>query len=372
MERPRLLFICLAFTSFVKDDLALLRERYDVRVFHFDANRFSSRTGRLFGIVYYGVKQFLWLLRELPRADLVFGWFAGYHLVLPVLLARGMGKPAAVALGGTDSNWLPELEYGVYDSPWQAPLARWVLRRASLLLPVAEALIYSESRYATWPERRANGVQVHVPELKTPCEVVPFGFDPGAWPMGALDREPVVSTVALIASERTLRVKGVDVLFEVARELPDVTFQVVGIAEAYAPEVRARFDPPPNVRLLPPRPRSELPSSYANASVYVQLSRTEGMPNVLCEAMLCGCIPVGSDAAGIPHIIGEAGFVVDEPDASVIAGAIQEALGQGPEARRRARRRIKENFPVARRRKQLISRLEELREGVERGSQVSD
>ena len=361
MGRPRLLFICLAFTSFVKDDLALLREHYDVRVFHFDANRFSSRAGRLLGVAYYGVKQFLWLLRELPRADLVFGWFAGYHLVLPVLLARGTGKPAAVALGGTDSNWLPELGYGVYDSPWQAPLARWVLRKASLLLPVAEALMYSESRYATWPKRRANGVRAHVPELKTPFEVVPFGYDPSAWPMGPLDREPVVSTVALIASERTLRVKGVDILFEVARELPDITFQVVGVAEAYAPEAQSYFDPPPNVRLLPPRSRHELPAAYAASSVYVQLSRTEGMPNVLCEAMLCGCIPVGSDAAGIPHVIGEAGFVVDEPDASAIAGTIKEALSQGPEARRRARRRIEESFPVARRRKQLISHLEKLR-----------
>ena len=367
MERPRLLFICLAFTSFVKDDLALLRERYDVRIFHFNANQFSSRAGRLFGIVYYGIKQFLWLLRELPRADLVFGWFADYHLVLPVLLARGMRRPVAVALGGTDSNWLPELGYGVYDSPWQAPLARLVLRKASLLLPVAEALMHSESRYATWPKRRANGVRVHVPELRTPSEIVPFGYDPGAWPMGPLNRERVVSTVALIASERTLRVKGVDVLFGVARELPGVTFQVVGVAAAYAPRIRSRFDLPPNVRLLPPRPRSELPATYAASSVYVQLSRTEGMPNVLCEAMLCGCIPVGSDVAGIPYVIGEAGFVMDRPDADAIASAIEKALGQGPESRRRARQRIKENFPVGRRRKQLISRLEELRKDMESG-----
>lgn len=355
--RPRLVFVCQALHSFVKDDIALLEERFDVRVFQFNADRFSTRVGRLAGVVYYALKQLVWLLRELPRADVVFGWFAGYHAALPVMLAKRFGRPSVVVLAGTDSNWLPELGYGVYDSRWQAPLTRLVLRNATMLLPVADALIYAENRYATWPETRANGVRAHTPDLTTPARVIPFGYDPDDWQMGADEREPVVCTVAFLSSHRTLRVKGVDLLFEAARELPGVSFQVVGVAESFKAEVRKQYAPPENVELLPPRPRDELSAVYSKASVYAQLSRTEGMPNVLCEAMLCGCIPVGSSVAGIPATIGEAGIIVDTPEPSGIARAVEQALAAAsPEMRRTARRRIAGHFS-RRQRQEALSKV---------------
>src|SRR5690606_39307412 len=57
--------------------------------------------------------------------------------------------------------------------------------------------------------------------------------------------------------------------------------------------LRQTYRPPENVTIVGPRPREALPAEYGAASVYLQLSRSEGLPNVLCEAMACGCIPVG-------------------------------------------------------------------------------
>ena len=361
-RRPRLLFVYQQPTSFVKDDLALLRERYDVRAFAFDANRFSTRTGRLGGLLGYGAWELAWLLRELPRADLVFGWFADYHLALPALLARRFGVPLAVVSAGMDANHLPELNYGTFQQGWRAALARLVCRRAAVLLPVAQALVYAETRYATWPDARPQGLRARVPNLKTPCTVIPFGFEAVDWPAGPAKRPPVVATVALIGDDRTLRVKGVDLLFEAARRLPNVRFQVVGMAETLMPFVRETYAPPPNVALLPPRPRAELPAVYGGASVYAQLSRTEGMPNVLCEAMLCGCVPVGSAVAGIPEVIGAAGFVVERPEPARLAAVLREALDAAtPEARQQARRRIRERFSREQRRQALVTVLERVR-----------
>ena len=58
-----------------------------------------------------------------------------------------------------------------------------------------------------------------------------------------------------------------------------------------------------NVSLLPALDRKDLVTHYNTTSIYAQLSRSEGLPNVLCEAMLCGCIPVGSPVFGIPKAV---------------------------------------------------------------------
>ncbi len=358
-RKPRLLFVCLRMTSFVRDDLALLSERYDVRVFEFGASEAPTRAGRLFGLGTYGARQLAWLVRELPRADLVYGWFADYHMALPVLLARQAGVPVVVMLGGMDCNALPELGYGVWTSRWRAPLTRLVVQRASLLLAGSPSLLYNETRYPRWPERHVDGLKVHVPALHTPHRVVPLGFDPLMWPMGPPERSPVVTTVAYIGSERTMRVKGIDLFIETARALPEVTFQVVGMAEDFQKKLRARCRPPKNVGLLPPRPRPALQGIYAETSVYAQLSRVEAFGCVIAEAMLSGCIPVVSSVGGMPGVVGDAGAVVGAPEPEDIAEAIRKALAMNtPEARQHVRRRMERHYTREQRRSMLFAALD--------------
>jgi glycosyltransferase involved in cell wall biosynthesis len=178
--------------------------------------------------------------------------------------------------------------------------------------------------------------------------------------MGPAERGATVCTVAFVGSERTLQLKGIDLVFAVAEQMPDVSFSVVGVDTGFQEVLMRRFSVAENVRLLPPRPREALAEVYAGHAVYVQLSRSEGLPNVLCEAMLCGCIPVGSAVGGIPEAIGETGYVVDVPQPAAIAAGIRKALGAGPEARRAARERIAQKFSRERRRCALFEALDRL------------
>jgi glycosyltransferase involved in cell wall biosynthesis len=358
--RPRLLLTYLTPTSFVRDDIELLGERYDVQVFPFDVGPSEGAWAQVQTLRRLAVEQRRWLRAEASEADVILAWFADYHAVLPVRIGRRVGTPTAVVLGGFDSNHLPELEYGVYESRWRAPLARYVVRNADLLLPVSAALIESKSQFATWPEVRRQGVRAHVPGLTTPYAVVPTGYDPDAWPMGAEERGRTVCTVAHLTSERTVWVKGIDLVVATARQMPDVSFRVVGVPEGRRGEVQARFEPPSNVELLDPQPRERLPEVYGTASVYLQVSRTEGMPNVLCEAMLCGCIPVGSRVAGIPDAIGSAGELVEAPNPECIAEAVRAALGRAPEGRQVARDHILRHFTREHRRLKLFNVLDTL------------
>jgi len=123
--RPRLLLIYLHDSSFVLDDRELLSSRYDVRTFRLTGGSAGSSIERAAGLVLSFVRQLGWLLVELPRARVVLGWFADYHMVLPVLLAGLWRRPCVVVLGGYDANRLAEFGYGVFQSRWRAPWRGW-------------------------------------------------------------------------------------------------------------------------------------------------------------------------------------------------------------------------------------------------------
>ncbi|MEM1054543.1 MAG: glycosyltransferase family 4 protein [Bacteroidota bacterium] len=349
--RPRVLFVSLATTSFVRDDLALLRERYGVTAFTFGTT--DSARGLLAG----WRRQRAWLKREGDRADLVVGWFADFHLALPALWASRRGVPLAVMLGGFDAACLPGLGYGVFCSRWRAPLARTVLRRASRLLPVAEALLESTNAWAS-EEGSRQGVRVHVPRLATPARVLPTGYDADAWPMGRADRGATVCAVAHLADWPTFYIKGGDLLLEVARQMPEARFEIVGVAPRFGDALLNHEHVPGNVRLVPPVERETLAEVYARSSVVAQLSRTEGLPDVLCEAMLCGCVPAVSAVGAMEEVAGGLGAVAETPEEAT--EAVRLALAVAPEQRHAARERIATHYSRERRRRDLFAHLDAL------------
>jgi glycosyltransferase involved in cell wall biosynthesis len=183
---------------------------------------------------------------------------------------------------------------------------------------------------------------------------IPSGFDPGAFPLGG-PKEDLVLTAAY-PDEDTFRRKGLDTFIEVARRVPEAQFAIVGAVRDPAVGARVQRSAPPNLALAGAVTREQLLRWYQRARVYCQLSRHEGLPNALCEAMLCEAVPVGTPHYGIPVAIGDAGFIVPWRDPDATAEAVRKALGSdlGP----RARRRIAEHFSLERRARDLTAAVE--------------
>ncbi len=117
---------------------------------------------------------------------------------------------------------------------------------------------------------------------------------------------------------------------------------------------QARGNAPSNVEVIPYIEREQLLQYYQRAMVYCQPSYAEGLPNSLCEAMLCECVPVGTNVGGIPTAIGDVGFLVDYGDISQLVECLKKALKAPRSVGVKARNRIKENFYLKRREESLL------------------
>jgi len=274
-------------------------------------------------------------------SDIVYCWFLSVYGAAAVLLGSLLGRRTVVVLGGVDVARDPESGYGLWLSPWKAFLAKRALRRAGLVLAVADPLRLDAAGLAGY-----DGANIRV---------LPTGYDPTFWSPGGRKAAEVLC-VAAVDDRARLSIKGIDVLVDAARRMPGAIVTILGVDARFIPELAA----PPNVRFLPRVPREELLPAYRSAKVYCQPSRREGLPASLCEAMLCGCYPVATAAGGMTLAVGDTGIIVRPGDAEALAGALLRALSIPEPSGDACRSRIADLFPLERRKSELPALLNAL------------
>jgi len=281
-----------------------------------------------------GFMHLLGLLLDVARSDVVFSWFASVYGSVAILWGRLLGKRTILQVGGVDLAKDDASGYGTWTSWWRAFVVGHALRRADHVMVVDASLGEEAIRRA-----RYDGANIEVLETR---------FSPQDWfPEG--EKDPHVLTVAMVPDSARIRIKGIDVLLRAAGMSPGVRFLLVGIQD----NVKAQLNISDNVTILNRLPAAEVLRLMQSAKVYCQSSRREGLSNSLCEAMLCGCIPVATDVGGSRRAIGETGFVVPPDDAGALADAIARALSRSPSEGLEARERIKTEFPEDKRWRRL-------------------
>lgn len=285
-------------------------------------------------LIRHGIPALFSIAFKLTKADVVYCWFGTVYSALAVLAARFVRIPSIVVLGGFDVANLPEIEYGIWRTRWKAWLLKRAYPRATLLLAVSPTFREEVKRLAGYDAENVR--------------FLPTGFDGEFWKPGTQKKKTVltVAHASLGMRPREIRVrlktKGIDYLLEAARRLPDVPFRIVGVGKEVFESMQ--WAVPENVELLPVMTQELLRAEFQATGVYCQPSRSEGIPNALCEAMLCGCVPVGSTAGGIPTAIGETGYLVPAGDVEALVSAIGEALVTGPEKGKAVREKILSGF----------------------------
>ena len=230
-------------------------------------------------------------------------------------IAAKLDVPAVVTARGTDINLLPE-------RPVVRRQIRAVAGSARALLAVCEALRRELLAVTGLPPTRVltarNGVDLEL-------------FQPG-------DKQPARSRLGLPQDRKLvlgvgslIRRKGFHHLAQALSGDSDAVLVLVG----EGPERRrlARLLPAGRLIFLGALPHEELLHAYRACDVFVLPSSREGWPNVVTEAIACGCPVVASSTWGVPEILTDAALATLVPpgDQAALGRAVHAMLATPPD-----------------------------------------
>ncbi len=335
-KSPTVIVVFSTKSSFVEKDLALLRAMgYQV------VTIFSPPRKNLLSFALNRVREFAMILFRGLNARATISWFNDYHALLPIILSKVLKIPSLIIVGGYDA-----INYKNYHGLFSRKNIRQVIGRfnykaADLIWVVHKSLQDGCPVTNQSGNNIESGILLFIPELKTPVKEVPTGYDSTFWTLSARKKSPTVLTVGIIRNEEVFRRKGIPLFIELAQLMPDYNFKIIGLSSKLREIVSIpRLD---NLSIREPVGQDVLLNEYQDSSFYFQGSIIEGLPNVLCEAMLCGCIPIGRPIFGIPDAIGDAGHLIKNPkNLEPVVSFIRNA---NPDLGHRARERIIRKYP---------------------------
>jgi len=218
-------------------------------------------------------------------------------------------------------------------------------------------LLRSCDRIVTISEYNATHIRDRFVD-DTPIDVVRAGIRPEKFrPRGTPEPNRIL-TVSRFVEKKGLEY-GVKALDEVARQVPDVEYHLVGSGPR-DPEIRSLTDDlglASNVRFLGHVDDDRLRTEYSEARCFLlpcvvaESGDRDGIPVALMEAMATRTPPVSTTVSGIPELIddGYDGLLVEPRDPEATASAVLAMLRNDSEwaaYRDRARRKVVNEFNI--------------------------
>ena len=346
----RICFVYPNLSSFVKKDLETLKHHYELDPIRPHAFIIPSLDKSPMGIVQ--------LFFKIIKCDLVFCWFADINAFYSVFFGKIFRKKSIVVVGGVDAASFPKYNYGYFSKFSSRIITTLTYKLVDRILPVDDSLKRNIIQYLPFKKEI---------DKKTFC--VPTGYDSKFW-KAHRKKEDVVLTVLASIDMNTFFRKGILTFIKAANFFPEYLFIIVGkiskeMQNTSLPSLLKTYNGdlslPSNVAFTGFVSSQKLLQLYSKSKVYCQFSLSEGLPNSLCEAMLCECVPVGTFVNGIPEAIGNTGFFVKFENVSSAVDGIKKALNNSLNLGVLARKRIITKFPLRKRARELVQMIEETR-----------
>lgn len=347
--KKRLLYVTPSFQSFVKADLQILEKHFQVRANHYPWKN------KQYAPIYFFL-QFFAMIPSTIWADLIVVNFGGYWAYWPTFFAKIFGKKSVVIVHGTDTAAIPEINYGSLRIPILKKICGVAYSKTDLILPVSDSLIETALTFDPKIKSHSQGIKTLYPDLNPEYKVIYNGLDEDFWFISPEIQKEENSFLTVMSPSQFI-LKGGDLIVQLAKEFPESKFYFAGIGSD-----DLEIETLDNVKFLGRLSPETLRDIYQKAQFYFQLSSFEGFGCALAEAMLCGCIPIGSNTNHIPKIIGASGFILQKKDLTLATDLVRKALKAENKdvLAGKAREQIMQNFTLKQREKELVSTLNTL------------
>ena len=306
--------------SFVKSDISIL-EALGFRVYKIHSRPEKNLLKFLLNRIREKLKSILFI----SRSKVLISWFNDYHSFIPILFSKLFFKKSIIIVGGYDAIVDNKNNHGLFfKSGLRSAIAKLNYKMVNEVWIVHKSL-ENGCDFAKQKFNIISGVRRFTSKKNIVIKELNTGYDTRFWNYDQNEEKTGVLTAAFFSEKRVINIKGLNIFNKLASLLPNVNFTIVGESGI---RISDFINLESNIKVMGVQTKSQMKELYQNNKFYFQGSRLEGLPNSLCEAMLCGCIPVGSRVFGIPDAIGKTGILFDtEKDLDKIVEFINSDFG---------------------------------------------
>lgn len=283
-------------SSFTMNDCVTLSK-------HFPVTEVDARLSKKHPI--RTIARVLELAQKILHTDVTFSWFAGCDALPVVVLAKLFGKKTIVVVGGYEVASVPLFGYGSLRNKWSSMVTKFILKHADKILSV--------SKFNDYEIHDCADVETELIYNAVDCEMFTY-------------TENKTNSVVTVgnATPTTCEIKGLKTFVEASLFFPDTCFTVVGSYNDIILKQLLKINP--CVAFTGHIPHNQMVKMFMDAKVYCQLSYRESFGVSVAEAMSCGCVPVVTNVAALPEVVGDTGFYTEYGNVGTTVSAIRSAL----------------------------------------------
>lgn len=280
-KRKKAILVAPLNSSFVKTDILILSNDFDVKPFIIGNHKGFSYLFRILSLFYF-------ILKNIKDTKLFYSWFADYHSLFPTIFSKFFNIKSIVCVGGYDATYLEKYNYGILNNSFRGKISKLVVKLSD---QVFFSSFFLQNSY----------LKNNINHLESKFHVIYPAFDEPKNLTFSNNKKVQFVCVSYCNNINRAHIKGIDRFLSMAKMFNQFSFILIGISKNF--EKDDIFRDLPNLKIYNELEKNEI-YKILNESLFIcQLSRFEAFGLAVLEGIYFKCIPIITNGTGLVEII---------------------------------------------------------------------